>query len=143
MKTGQTRREVSAGGVLYRLNDGEVEIALVHIKKWRGWGLPKGHVEMGETLPDAALREVREETGGEGKIHKKIGMIEYVYPEGAARVHKKVYYFLMEYLKGLDDDHDAEVEEVRWVSPQEALRLLKYDADKEIMRRARSMLKSV
>ena len=138
---GQTDLEISAGGVLYRLEEGEPHVAIVHVKKWRGWGLPKGHVEKGESLEEAALREVGEETGVQGKIIQKIDMIEYVYPEGARRVHKKVYYYLMEYQKGTTDDHDTEVSKAEWMSFDRALKVLKYDNDKKILRRAKTLLK--
>ena len=73
----RTVREVSAGGVIYREQQGQIYIALIHVP--RRWGLPKGHVEPGERIDETAVREVREETGLRGKIQRKLGSISYTY----------------------------------------------------------------
>ena len=65
----RTVREVSAGGVMYRKHSDEIQIALIHVRN--RWGLHKGHVEEGERIEETALREVREETGLEGRVVKK------------------------------------------------------------------------
>ena len=62
-------REVSAGGVIYRKHGGAIEIALIHVR--HRWGLPKGHVEEGESISETAIREVREETGLGGSSAKE------------------------------------------------------------------------
>ncbi|HET9295675.1 MAG TPA: divalent cation tolerance protein CutA, partial [Candidatus Binatia bacterium] len=67
----RTVREVSAGGVMYRKHSDGIQIALIHVRN--RWGLPKGHVEEGERIEETALREVREETGLEGRVVKKLG----------------------------------------------------------------------
>jgi 8-oxo-dGTP pyrophosphatase MutT (NUDIX family) len=104
----RTVREVSAGGVIYRKHRGTIEIALIHVR--HRWGLPKGHIEEGESLNEAAIREVREETGLEGRMQRKLGDIRYSYRDkrkksGPIRIYKRVYFYLLRYLRG--DVRDA------------------------------------
>ena len=94
----QTRNEVSAGGVVYRLGDGGTEICLAARRTRRGdlaWGLPKGNVEPEETPEAAAVREVLEETGLEAEIEHDLGTIRYFYVWEGVRVRKQVRFFLM------------------------------------------------
>src|SRR5258707_12106719 len=104
-------REVSAGGVIYRKHAGAIEIALIHVR--HRWGLPKGHVEEGESIDETAVREVREETGLEGRGRKKLGDIRYSYREKRrggepVRIYKRVYFYLLGYIKGIGGEHDYE-----------------------------------
>ena len=75
--------------------------------------LPKGHPEKGESSQDAALREVREETGLEATPVEKLGDIKYWYACDGERVLKIVTFFLLRYRSGRLEDHDHEVEEAR------------------------------
>ena len=136
--------EVSAGGVVYRRQGGDVEIALIHV---RGrWGLPKGHVEAGESPDQAALREVREETGLEGRVARKLGEIHYSYREKRAaqhqevKVYKRVHFYLVRYLRGDVRDHDHEVDEARWFPIDEALRSLRFATERKMVNRAKALL---
>ena len=79
MKPATIRTQVSSGGVIFRKEGSDAEIALVAVKEGKVWSLPKGIVEKGEEPPETAVREVREETGLSGKIVKKIGDISYWY----------------------------------------------------------------
>jgi len=136
-------REVSAGGVIYRKHAGAIEIALIHVRN--RWGLPKGHVEKGESNSDAALREVREETGLEGRMRKKLGDIRYSYREKRTgrepiRIYKRVYFYLLRYLKGDVRDHDHEVDEARWFPIEEAIQTLKFATERRMVKRALAVL---
>jgi len=136
-------REVSAGGVIYRKRAGAIEIALIHVGN--RWGLPKGHVEKGESNSDAALREVREETGLEGRMRKKLGDIRYSYRDKRTgrepiRIYKRVYFYLLRYLKGDVRDHDHEVDEARWFPIEEAIQTLKFATERRMVKRALAVL---
>lgn len=139
-----TERHISSGGVVYRKTGDKIEVALISVKGGKVWGLPKGTAEKGENLARTAHREVREETGVDGRIIDKIGHIEYFYSikdSGAPRrIFKIVYFFLMEYISGDVADHDHEVDECRWVPIDEAISLMRFKDEKEIIAKARRMI---
>ena len=135
----RTVREISSGGIVYRRRQGVTEVALIHVRN--RWCLPKGQVEGGEGLQDTALREVEEETGLEGRIIRKLGDITYWYTnktkEGETlRTFKRVYFYLIRYLKGDVRRHDEEVEGVCWFAIEEAMKRLSYPTEREMMRKA-------
>ena len=139
----RTVREVSAGGVMYRKNSDQIQIALIHVRN--RWGLPKGHVEEGERIEETALREVREETGLEGRLVKKLGDIRYAYrdktKEGEpVRIYKRVHFYLLRYLKGDVRDHDHEVDEARWFPMDQVIKNLKFATERKMVHRALSIL---
>ncbi len=135
-------RQISAGGVLYRMGDAGPEVALISLKEGRVWALPKGIVDKGEKPEEAALREVREETGMEGGIVAPLGYIKYFYfsPEDDTRYFKLVHFFLMRYLAGSPEDHDWEVEAVQWFPVAEALKLASYKTEREVLAKAADLL---
>jgi 8-oxo-dGTP pyrophosphatase MutT (NUDIX family) len=137
------RREVSAGGVVYRRVENDVDIALASRRTRRGqlaWGLPKGGIEEEEDDRSAALREVREETGLEAEIEADLGDIRYFYVWEGVRVRKVVHFFLMRVTGGDISLHDHEMEEVRWFSLADALRKAAYKGEREILERAAARL---
>ncbi|MGH7826509.1 MAG: NUDIX hydrolase [Candidatus Binatia bacterium] len=139
----RTIREVSAGGVIYRRHQGAIEVGLIHVRT--RWGLPKGHVESGETFGQTAVREVREETGLEGKVSAKLGEIRYSYRGKAAdgepiRINKRVHFYLLRYLRGDPRDHDQEVDEALWIPIQEAIERLRFPSERKMVRRALAVL---
>ncbi|HEY7659724.1 MAG TPA: NUDIX domain-containing protein [Actinomycetota bacterium] len=135
----QTRSEVSAGGVVYRRTDDGIEIALAARRTRRGelaWGLAKGAIEADESEAEAAVREVREETGLEAEIESDLGEIRYFYVWEGVRVRKRVRFYLMRMTGGDVAGHDTEMEEVRWFPLTAALRRATYRGEREVIERA-------
>jgi 8-oxo-dGTP pyrophosphatase MutT (NUDIX family) len=133
------RRELSAGGVVYRKDAGDIEIALIRTGK--RWGLPKGHVERGEGIQEAACREVLEETGLQGDVIAKLGEIAYRYAYKKSggelvRVFKRVHFYLLRWTKGEPRGHDYEVDEARWFALKEALGQLTFPTERKIVQKA-------
>ena len=136
--TSETRHAVSSGGVLFRRGSGGHEVALTLRNQGKVWCLPKGLVETGETHEQAALREVREETGYEARLMGSLGAIDYWFywaPE-KVRYHKVVHFFLLEETGGSSEDHDFEVEAVEWFPIEDALTRLTYPKEHEVVERA-------
>ncbi len=98
--------------------------------------LPKGHVDPGETPPQAATREVREEAGVEAELIEKLGDVRYWYQRDGRRIAKVVSFYLFDYRSGDPADHDAEVEEAQWIPLHEAIDRLSYRGEREMVRRA-------
>jgi ADP-ribose pyrophosphatase YjhB (NUDIX family) len=139
----ETRSEVSAGGVVYRRVDDDVEICLAARRTRRGdlvWGLPKGAVEDDETPEAAALREVREESGLEAEIEDDLGTIRYFYVWEGVRVRKQVRFFLMRATGGDISRHDEEMEDVRWFPMTRAVKRAAYRGEREVVERATERL---
>ncbi len=136
--------QVSAGGVAFRKISERVEVALILTNPERRWQLPKGMVDPGETEQQAALREVREEAGIETEPLGKIDQTEYWFTaerDGVrGRIHKRVHWFLMQYTSGDVTDHDHEVTEARWVDVDEALIMLVFKNEREIVEKAVRMV---
>jgi 8-oxo-dGTP diphosphatase len=116
----------AAGGVLVR-PDGKV--ALVHRPKYDDWSLPKGKLDPGESFEQAALREVEEETGLRARLLRELPSTEYNDANGR---RKLVRYWEMEPLDG-EFAPSKEVDELRWLPPEEAAALLSYDHDREVL----------
>jgi len=124
-------REFSAGGVVVRDDEGRPFVAVVRV---RGeiLALPKGHPFGDESPPEAAQREVREETGLDAEVVEQLGDVRYSYVRGGQRVQKVVTFFLFRYLSGDVEDHDHEVEEALWIPLAEAPERLSYKGEREM-----------
>ena len=134
-------REFSAGGLVVRRMRGRPYIADVRLKDGSVLALPKGHIEPGESGADAAVREVREETGVDGRLVEKLDDIKYWYSRDGARVFKVVSFFLLDYRSGSVRNYQrSEVEGAEWIPLEEAPERLSYRGEKEMARAALSKL---
>jgi 8-oxo-dGTP pyrophosphatase MutT (NUDIX family) len=124
--------EFSAGGVVV---DDHGRILLIRARDLRNravWTLPKGALAAGESNEEAALREVREETGYRCEVVRELPAVTYWFQRDGRRVRKTVHWYLMRPLEKVGD-HDHEVDEVRWVDRDEALTRLRYDSDRKLV----------
>ena len=134
----RTVHETSAGGLVIDGIDGPKEgqvAALIGRVDRRGrmlWSLPKGHIELGETAEQTAIREVAEETGIEGTVLAALGSIDYWFVTEGRRVHKTVHHYLMRFLDGELSDDDVEVSEVAWVPLKELPSRLAYADERRL-----------
>ena len=135
-----TQQQVSAGGVVFRRFRGKIQVALICVAPEMRWQLPKGIVDKGETPEVAALREVQEETGLTAEMVEPIETIEYWYVSGKGesrvRYHKFVHFFLMKLVSGRVEDHDHEVAEARWLAINEAMGMLAFKSESEVLKKA-------
>lgn len=153
-------REISAGGVVVRQKDGEWWMAAIEpagdsssvaslskrtarVKTTSVLCLPKGLVDAGEKALDAALREVREETGITASAVTKLADIKYMYVRSwgdGERVFKIVSFYLLRYESG-EIDHISEamrieVARASWVKLEDAPKLLAYKGEKQMAQKA-------
>jgi 8-oxo-dGTP pyrophosphatase MutT (NUDIX family) len=143
-KAPTPKREISAGGVVYRRDGDEIEIVLASRRTRRGelaWGLAKGGIEDDESMEDAAVREVREETGLLAEIEASLGETRYFYVWEDVRIRKTVHFFLMRHTGGDIDDRDDEMEEIRWFPLERALKRAAYRGERDVLGRAAELLR--
>jgi 8-oxo-dGTP pyrophosphatase MutT (NUDIX family) len=141
-------REHSAGGVVVRrASEGLVVAAIQPQGRPEGhWVLPKGLVEPGERPLEAAVREVREETGLRAEPLQKLPPSRYIYRRGSERVFKLVEWWLMRPLDGeigeIDQAMRVEVADARWLPLDDALQLLAYPGERALLEPARELLEA-
>ena len=137
----RTQEQVRAAGAVlvrrwHRFPQHRVQVALIHRPRYDDWTFPKGKRDGNETDSETALREVEEETGLRGQLGRDLGEVRYRDSRGRDKV---VRYWIME-----PDDPNAptnvpnrEVDELRWCGVDEAVKLLTYEHDRELLERAR------
>ena len=118
----------AAGGVVL---DGAGQVVLVHRPRYDDWTLPKGKLDPGESFEQAALREVEEETGVRARLVRELPQVAYTDAKGRPKL---VRYWLMEVEQDPGFVANDEVDELRWLEPGEALGLLTYARDGEVLR---------
>ena len=124
----------SAGAVLYTVIDGERHYVLVREKNG-SYGMPKGHVEAGETLAETALREIREETGVTAALHTQDPFTVDEYPIAGGDI-KRVSWFVAHYANQTPVADRTQVLGVLVLPIDAALRTLTYNSTREILRKA-------
>jgi 8-oxo-dGTP pyrophosphatase MutT (NUDIX family) len=136
-------REFSAGGVLVKMIRGRPMVAAIRPRGKREgiWALPKGNLDPGERPEQTALREVREETGVEGRLVEKLGDVKYTYTRpGGVRVFKIVSFYLVRAGRGrigeIEEPMRIEVAEARWLPLDEAPGLLAYGGERQMAAKA-------
>jgi 8-oxo-dGTP pyrophosphatase MutT (NUDIX family) len=144
-------RELSSGGLVYRRARGQWMVCLGGRRRsGEGglvWSIPKGHVEAGESMADAARREVREETGLDAEVEDTLGDVTYWYARKDAdgrllRVFKRVRFFLLRHRGGRFADRDRELDAVRWFPLAHAEAAIAYASEQALVRRARERLEA-
>ena len=139
------KMQFSSGGVVYKKIEDQALILVSQHSLHHGWVFPKGligdHIE-NESKENTALREVEEETGAKGKIIQMLDPVDYWYIFEGEKIHKTVYYFLMEYVSGDITKHDKEMENVEWLPEVEVEKRLTYPADKKVWSQAKQLLAS-
>lgn len=137
-----TRRATSAGGVVCDdREDGRRWVLLIARRNAAGkaqWTLPKGRIEPGESDEQAAIREVREETGHGAVVSHLLGTIDYwfVWRPDEVRYHKYVHYFFMWWDGQTPGDRDDEAEHVEWVPVEAAVVRLAHRNERKLVEKA-------
>ena len=141
-RSGRATLETSAGGVVYRVQDGEPLFLLIR-DSYRNWGFPKGHLEPEEKPDAAALREVQEETGLDGLLlDGEIETIDWFFRFRGRLVHKVCHFYLMHTTSSrTKPQRDEGITACRWVRFDEAQRLVSYANAREVLTRAHAMVR--
>ncbi|HEY3503306.1 MAG TPA: NUDIX domain-containing protein [Actinocatenispora sp.] len=135
--------EVSSGGLVIDDSGDDVRGVLIGKHDRRGrlvWSLPKGHVELGETLEQTAVREIEEETGVTADVLHRLGEVDYWFMLHGEKIHKTVHHFLLRFTGGELSDRDVEVVEVAWVPLDEIPTRLAYPDERRLVAQVPSLL---
>ena len=141
MTRSRAKQETSAGGVVYRMAQGEPLFLLIR-DSYDNWGFPKGHLEPGERPEAAAAREVLEETGlPELAVRGEIETIDWYFRFRGRLIHKVCHFFLMETSHETTSPQRAEgITACRWVPYDEAIDAVSYANARSVLRRANEMV---
>ena len=121
--------DVAAGGLLEATENGALKIAVIHRPRHDDWTIPKGHLEQGETIKEAAIREMEEETGCVGEIVEILRPVAYL-----VNGHPKiVVMYRMKLIRKGEFTPGEEVSEVAWMTPAESLSALTYETDRNLV----------
>jgi 8-oxo-(d)GTP phosphatase len=119
----------AAGGIVWKMTPEGRKVAVIHRSRYDDWSLPKGKLIGKESWEEAAIREVKEETGCDVLITGFAGTVSYQV-KGTPKI---VLFFTMEVVRESAFTDVSEVKEVLWLSPEEALRKLDYERDRALL----------
>ena len=120
----------AAGGVISRQTPRGLEILIVHRGRYNDWSLPKGKLDQNESFEDAAVREVKEETGYDARITDFAGCVAYK----VKQIQKIVLFWMMETIAEGSFEPSEEVAGIKWIDVPGALELLDYPKEKELIK---------
>lgn len=134
MATEESQSQIeAAGGLLWRVVDGQCQLAVVHRPHYDDWSLPKGKVEQGESFEAAAVREVQEETGCSARLGPMAGTLRYQV-DGFT---KEVRFWHMDVEGECQFISSPEVDQIAWLNIPDALQKLDYPGERAIVRASR------
>ncbi|MBQ7567813.1 NUDIX domain-containing protein [bacterium] len=134
----------SAGGVVYKRQGRQVKVCLIAKKDGQLWALPKGRLQPGESWEGTAIREILEETGHLATIADYIDQIDYYFywKDNHTLYYKLVAFFLMPVIIENHNPPDGEADRIAWFAIGDALQLLHYQSERNILRQAKSLLRT-
>ncbi|HXU37627.1 MAG TPA: NUDIX hydrolase [Blastocatellia bacterium] len=126
---------LAAGGIIIDESGASRRVLLVHRPQYDDWTFPKGKLDPGETVEEAAVREVREETGLKCRIIRKLAVARYLSRKcrKGRLIPKVVHYFLMERSSRRIKVPGDEVDLALWLDLDEASQKLTYSQDKKLL----------
>jgi len=119
----------AGGGIVWRELDREQKIAIVHRKKYQDWSLPKGKLKQGESWLAGAIREVEEEIQSRVSLEKFAGCC--CYPVDG--IPKVVLFWEMNLIQEGEFVPNEEIDQLLWISAQEAVIKLSYNCERELI----------
>ena len=131
--------EKSCGALVYRRFHGNTELLLIKHANGGHWSFPKGHVEEGETEIETARREIKEETGVDVIIDTTFREVVTYSPKKDTQ--KDVIYFIARATTFDYTPQEEEVSQVKWVEINRAQSFLTYDNDKQLVNKAKAVIK--
>ncbi len=136
-----TVQETSAGGVVFRRMTSGIRFLLIK-DPYKKWGLPKGHIDSGESLAETAQREVAEETGlCDLKLHASLGAIDWHFRLRGIRIHKTCHFFLFEAATGMPCPQAEEgILDCQWFTHSDAMKAISYENARKVLDRAGSIV---
>lgn len=139
-------KEISAGGLVFKQEGNKVKVLMIE-DRYQKITIPKGKQEPGETLEETAIREIREETGIDGRIIQFLDKIHYQYTNPKhGKIDKGVTYYLVESTGGNMEAQVEEINQVFWAELEEAKEIQKkkgYDNNEQIFDNAYRYLKQL
>lgn len=131
--------EKSCGAIVYRKFHGNIELLLIKNANGGHWSFPKGHVEEGETEEETAIREIKEETGIDVILDNSFRKVITYTPK--KDITKDVIYFIAKAVSYDYTPQEEEISQIKWVEINHANSILSYDNDRQLVSKAKSVIK--